>query len=438
MIRERQFEVIKTQQVNQHLLCTICREVFYNPIRATCGHTFCGTCLVRWIQMKKSCPLCRHRLERNYQFDKDILATKIVGDIEVKCLRCQSWEGTLAQFKQHKKSQCTYISTNNEIHQDAIQIGDDDEEFTFAGIVDETDLQIQQQIIENIGQQILVQIDQSQNQDQKQQPQQIKDINTNQQDPPQETNANNNNLNSDHIKNLNQNEELNNELPQQNIENLETNNLPLENIKENQINLAIIQDDLINQHNTIDDNQQRQQNDQQQQEIPQISDSNQNETAEKHQQIDNQPLILQDNQDTNNIFYYSTNVQQENQQKVTDNINNQITTDNINKQITTDIIKDDSINQNNQQNISIVEQFKTNDPDVEIIEPPIKFQNNKDLKNMKANNKFKINILRNNVKIAEPMMEELHDNLFFEFVNHMKQEMVKKLSDIQYYNTLIR
>lgn len=59
-------------------------------------HTFCGTCLVRWIQMKKSCPLCRHKLERNYQFDKDILATKLVGDVEVRCLRCLKWEGTLA------------------------------------------------------------------------------------------------------------------------------------------------------------------------------------------------------------------------------------------------------------------------------------------------------------------------------------------------------
>lgn len=67
---------------------------------------------------------------------------------------------------------------------------------------------------------------------------------------------------------------------------------------------------------------------------------------------------------------------------------------------------------------------------MEIIDPPIIFINNKDIKQLKVNNKFKINILKNNVKIAEPMMEEIHDNLFFEFVNHMKNEMVKKLSDI--------
>jgi hypothetical protein len=52
------------------------------------SHTYCGTCLVRWIQMKKTCPLCRHKLDRNYRFDKDILATKLVGDLDVKCLRC--------------------------------------------------------------------------------------------------------------------------------------------------------------------------------------------------------------------------------------------------------------------------------------------------------------------------------------------------------------
>ncbi|CAD8211183.1 unnamed protein product [Paramecium octaurelia] len=436
MIRERQFEVIKTQQVNQHLLCTICREVFYNPIRATCGHTFCGTCLVRWIQMKKSCPLCRHRLERNYQFDKDILATKIVGDIEVKCLRCQLWEGTLAQFKQHKKSQCTYISINTEIHQDAIEIGDDDDEFTFANLVEETEPQIKQQIIENFGQQILISIDQSQNHDQQQQPQESNNINQNHQDPPLENNSNDINLNSNQIENLNQNLELDNDLPQNNLENTKIDNPPQEINQENQISLSIVQDDSINQQNLtyLDDqhiNQARQLNDQQQQDVPQIQDSNQNETEEKHLSIENQQILLQDNQDTsqNNVINNEANVHQDTLQQAVDNIQIQLQTE----------IKVDSPNyyQSNQQNLNVAEQFKTNDPDVQIIEPPIKFLNNKDLKKFKATNKFKINILKNSVKIVEPMMEEIHDNLFFEFVHQMKKEMVKKLSDIQYYNTLL-
>ncbi|CAD8204177.1 unnamed protein product [Paramecium pentaurelia] len=417
MIRERQFEVIKTQQVNQHLLCAICREVFYNPIRATCGHTFCGTCLVRWIQMKKSCPLCRHRLERNYQFDKDILATKIVGDIEVKCLRCQLWEGTLAQFKQHKKSQCTYISTNNEIHQDAIEIGDDDEEFTFTSLVEENDPQIRQQIIENIGQQILVQIDQSQNPEQQQLPQQNQDLNINHQDPPQETNINNN-LISNHLQNANNNEELNIELSQKNADKIDTNKSPND---ENQINNTSLQDDLINQNNLIQQVEQQinqiNELNNQQQEQPQIPDSNSNEIEVKNQ-VNNKNHSI-----NNDVIEKQKNIES-------------IRVDNIQNQIQNDI-KDDQSNQNKETNQSLIEQFKINDPDVEIINPTIKYINNKDLKNIKATNKFKINILQNNVKIAEPMMEEINDNLFFEFVDHMKKEMVKKLSDIQYYNTLL-
>ncbi|CAK78350.1 unnamed protein product (macronuclear) [Paramecium tetraurelia] len=153
----RQFEVMGLQQVNQHLLCSICREVFYNPIRATCGHTFCGTCLVRWIQQKKSCPLCRHHLERNYKFDKDILATKIVGDVKVKCLRCQQWNGTLAAFKQHKKTQCKFVQKNNEIPQNAIEIGDDND-ITFPFIIIDT-----RKIVKTANHPILVQIDEQNN-----------------------------------------------------------------------------------------------------------------------------------------------------------------------------------------------------------------------------------------------------------------------------------
>ncbi|CAK64576.1 unnamed protein product (macronuclear) [Paramecium tetraurelia] len=424
MIRERQFEVIKTQQVNQHLLCSICREVFYNPIRATCGHTFCGTCLVRWIQMKKSCPLCRHKLERNYQFDKDILATKIVGDIEVKCLRCQSWEGTLAQFKQHKKSQCTYISTNNEIHQDAIEIGDDEEEFTFAGLTEENEPR--QQIIENIGQQILAQIDQSQNPESQQPLQQNQNLTTIQQDSPQETNANKDPI-SDQVENPNNSEELNIELSQKNPDNIDSNNNKSQN-DENQINNTFVQDDSNNQNNS---NQQVEQKISQvsevinqQQEQPQIPDSNPKDIQIANQ-INNQPDVIEQ----------QGNVQQENAQQenaqlaVVENEQNQIQNES----------KEDQSNQNNETNQSIVEQFKINDPDVEIINPTIKYQNNKELKQVKANKKFKINILRNNnnVKIAEPMMEEINDNLFYEFVDQMKKEMVKKLSDIQYYNTLL-
>ncbi|CAD8161532.1 unnamed protein product [Paramecium octaurelia] len=155
----RQFEVMGLQQVNQHLLCSICREVFYNPIRATCGHTFCGTCLVRWIQQKKSCPLCRHQLERNYKFDKDILATKIVGDVQVKCLRCLLWNGTLAAFKQHKKTQCKFVQKNNEIPQNAIEIGDDNaEDITFPFIIIDT-----RKIVKTANHPILVQIDEQNN-----------------------------------------------------------------------------------------------------------------------------------------------------------------------------------------------------------------------------------------------------------------------------------
>ncbi|CAD8126181.1 unnamed protein product [Paramecium sonneborni] len=430
MIRERQFEVIKTFQVNQHLFCSICREVFYHPIRATCGHTFCGTCLVRWIQMKKSCPLCRHRLERNYQFDKDILATNLVDDIEVKCLRCQLWEGTMAQFKQHKKSQCTYISMNNQIYQDVIEIGDDDVQFTDAGLAEENDTLAQQQILENIGQTNLSQIQQIQIQDQQQQPQLNQNIITNLIDSPLQTNINNNQL-PDQFNKQNNNHQIDAHNLQTNVDNIDNNQITIQNDKDNQVNLLFVQEILNNLNNTLNQDelnttQKNQFNTQYQQVINQLPDSNLEEIQEKQLEVPNQSLVLENNLDQNQSNIINNNeaiLQQAQVEKVGDNLQNPIQTD----------IQVEDRNQINQ----CLEQSKINQPDVEIIDPPIKLFNNKDLKQIKFTNKFKINILKNNVKIGEPMMEQINNNLFFEFVNHMKKEMVKKLSDIQYYNNFL-
>jgi hypothetical protein len=47
------------------LVCTICASVLFQSVSVwPCLHTFCGSCLSRWMTQKKTCPQCRGKLEK--------------------------------------------------------------------------------------------------------------------------------------------------------------------------------------------------------------------------------------------------------------------------------------------------------------------------------------------------------------------------------------
>lgn len=50
----------------EHLLCSICLEVFDNPVSTPCGHSFCMSCIGHYWDMVKNCqcPLCKQTFKR--------------------------------------------------------------------------------------------------------------------------------------------------------------------------------------------------------------------------------------------------------------------------------------------------------------------------------------------------------------------------------------
>ncbi|XP_068450232.1 E3 ubiquitin-protein ligase TRIM39-like [Clinocottus analis] len=48
------------------LCCTVCQEVFRDPVVLSCSHSFCKDCLKRWWREKPSqeCPICKRRSSR--------------------------------------------------------------------------------------------------------------------------------------------------------------------------------------------------------------------------------------------------------------------------------------------------------------------------------------------------------------------------------------
>jgi hypothetical protein len=91
----------ETDKISKHLTCIVCREIFYEPSRAGCGHTFCLECIEGWITSSGTCPICRKRVHQN-QISKDLVASNIINDLEVTCNNefCP-WRGTVGELERH-------------------------------------------------------------------------------------------------------------------------------------------------------------------------------------------------------------------------------------------------------------------------------------------------------------------------------------------------
>ncbi|CAL8389654.1 unnamed protein product [Boreogadus saida] len=52
----------KTSCTEENLLCSICLDVFRNPVSTRCGHNFCRTCITKFwdTKQKYNCPICNH------------------------------------------------------------------------------------------------------------------------------------------------------------------------------------------------------------------------------------------------------------------------------------------------------------------------------------------------------------------------------------------
>ncbi|XP_022181826.1 uncharacterized RING finger protein C2A9.04c-like [Myzus persicae] len=50
-------DIIKV--MNSDLQCPICNEWLFKATSANCNHTFCETCIKKWLKINKTCPVCR-------------------------------------------------------------------------------------------------------------------------------------------------------------------------------------------------------------------------------------------------------------------------------------------------------------------------------------------------------------------------------------------
>jgi len=98
---KEQRDFVDREKIEKYLTCPICTEIFDNPIRISCGHTFCDDCLSEWGKKSSFCPLCRKKYFTEYS-GKDLIAQSIINDALVYCIyKGCPWKDKLSNLKSH-------------------------------------------------------------------------------------------------------------------------------------------------------------------------------------------------------------------------------------------------------------------------------------------------------------------------------------------------
>ena len=92
------------KKISRHLICSICKKVFNNPVLIDCDHTFCLECIKQKLKDNNDeCPICH---QKNYSliFSRDLMAYNLVMELEVTCNnvgKCP-WVGRLSELVSHQ------------------------------------------------------------------------------------------------------------------------------------------------------------------------------------------------------------------------------------------------------------------------------------------------------------------------------------------------
>lgn len=111
LIRRR---FVEASKISKYLNCSICQEVFNDPVMPPCQHTFCKVCLQGWTENQRAatvnCPVCRSQF-RIRDLDRNLLAYQIVNDLVIHCTNLQCpWRGPLESITAHLPK-CSYNLT---------------------------------------------------------------------------------------------------------------------------------------------------------------------------------------------------------------------------------------------------------------------------------------------------------------------------------------
>lgn len=96
-------EIVNPASVSDTLKCSICTDVFEDPVfrdAGGCQHVFCRVCAEQCLQREPTCPLCREPMDhRNLRAHKGFQS--LVDELQVRCERSCGWAGRLDARHRH-------------------------------------------------------------------------------------------------------------------------------------------------------------------------------------------------------------------------------------------------------------------------------------------------------------------------------------------------
>ena len=110
--KENKICFVNPLKISKYFFCVICKDLLKNPTRIKCANTFCEKCIDDWIKLKKHCPICNVKFKGKHGGSKDLMANKLIRQLEVKCLNVGClWIGTIEELEIHLKN-CTSFEQN--------------------------------------------------------------------------------------------------------------------------------------------------------------------------------------------------------------------------------------------------------------------------------------------------------------------------------------
>ncbi|XP_056104752.1 E3 ubiquitin-protein ligase TRIM39-like [Rhinichthys klamathensis goyatoka] len=117
--------------LNEELQCSICLEVFTDPVTTPCGHNFCRTCLIKcWTNTQTCfCPLCKEKFSKRPDLKINTTLREVVqhfkeklnlGETEVFCDICD--ERKQKAVKTCLTCQSSYCDSHLEPHRRVLRL----------------------------------------------------------------------------------------------------------------------------------------------------------------------------------------------------------------------------------------------------------------------------------------------------------------------------
>jgi ubiquitin conjugation factor E4 B len=107
------YEYMDESSIDVSLKCVICSDPYINPCSTLCDHTFCRSCITKWIGENDRCPACRKKpLTIQGLKATNRIVFDMVDRLLVRCKACLQSNIQRGNFDEHFNKYClkTYVS----------------------------------------------------------------------------------------------------------------------------------------------------------------------------------------------------------------------------------------------------------------------------------------------------------------------------------------